>query len=265
MMQTPCVWIRCSSWPQAERRWRRRRPWRARSNHATFTVWRATWSSSSSPVTHKRLPQSPWRQPCRDGYTAIGGIQMPLVAVPTDLVALGIARGSVITGRGEVLEHLRQERLAWVGHGRLLGRRTDIPLRGRPRFFAGACVSETLATIARSAAGIAGRTGGARASMAVPSRRRCPIRSWPRGSLISAAGRDPSSGVRSAPASWLSPVQTSPQKRWPAKRVRAADAPLRSPTKVRILRCAPSRVSMTFSRFGVSEPTSLRNSGNRSC
>ena len=35
------------------------------------------------------------------GYTAIGGIQMPLGAVPTDLVALGIALGSAITGRGD--------------------------------------------------------------------------------------------------------------------------------------------------------------------
>lgn len=60
-----------------------------------------------------------------DGHATVGGVQMQFEAVPTDLVALGIALGATITRRGNFPAHLRQCLLALAMDGRLLGRRAN--------------------------------------------------------------------------------------------------------------------------------------------
>src|SRR5574337_1211097 len=62
---------------------------------------------------------------------------MQLVAVPADLVALGVALGATGAGRGNLLEHLRQRLASLALKGRLLG--------GGPRFIAPRAAAATLA------------------------------------------------------------------------------------------------------------------------
>ena len=57
----------------------------------------------------------------RNRYATIGGVEMSLVAAPTVLVALGIARRAAITRRRDLIEHLRQNLPALAaGSGTLL-------------------------------------------------------------------------------------------------------------------------------------------------
>lgn len=81
------------------------------------------------------------RQQRRDGHPAVGGVEVQLVAVPADFVALGIALRAAITRGRDVLDHLCQGLLALATNGRLLGRRTGFtppgaspPLRRGGRF-----------------------------------------------------------------------------------------------------------------------------------
>ena len=69
----------------------------------------------------------------RDRHAAVSGIEVQLVAVPTDLVALGIALRPPVARRGDVFDHLRQGLLALAKNGRFRGRRTDFtPTRTAP-------------------------------------------------------------------------------------------------------------------------------------
>ena len=60
----------------------------------------------------------------RGRHAAVSRIHVQLVAVPTHLVALGIALRTVIAGGGDFLEHFCQRLLTLAGKGRFLGCRT---------------------------------------------------------------------------------------------------------------------------------------------
>ena len=82
------------------------------------------------------------RKQCGDGHATVSRVEVQLVAVPTDLAALGIALRAAVARRGDVLEHLRQRLPTLAMNGRFLGGGTDfaapgpatLPRRGRRRF-----------------------------------------------------------------------------------------------------------------------------------
>lgn len=74
------------------------------------------------------------RQHRRDGHATVSGVEVQLVAVPTDLVPLGIALRPSVARRGDVLDHLRQGLLALAMNRRLLGGRTNIATPGTATF-----------------------------------------------------------------------------------------------------------------------------------
>ena len=70
-----------------------------------------------------------------DGHATVGRVEVQFIAVPTDLVPLGIALRAAVARCGDVLEHLRQRLLPLAMNGRLLGRRADFAAPGTAAFF----------------------------------------------------------------------------------------------------------------------------------
>ena len=100
----------------------------------------------------------------RDGRTTVGGVEMQLLAGPAVLVALRIALRAAITRGGRLLERLRQTLPAVA--------------LNREAFSAGrASVANSVgcAVVAPFSVPLPFPAGRSRASIAVPSRLRCPI------------------------------------------------------------------------------------------
>ena len=74
------------------------------------------------------------RQNRGDGHATVGGIEVQLVAVPTELVPLGIALCSPVARRGDVFDHLAQGLLPLAMKGRFFGGRAYLTPPGAAPF-----------------------------------------------------------------------------------------------------------------------------------
>ena len=121
---------------------------------------------------------------CAHQWGRVAGVQMQLVAGPTDLLALGVALRAAITGGGDLLEHLLQALPLLAGQGRFLGRRRRvIALRPTPCATPAWLPERAFPVESSSLSGGIWGAGRSRPGITVPSRLRCPTSSSPRSFL----------------------------------------------------------------------------------